>query len=213
MNESKEMFDEDYFLRGKETGKSLYKDYRWLPDLTIPMVCSIIGHLGIKYDDTILDFGCARGYVVKAFREMGYHAYGFDVSEWAVENSDKDICSFITCDPEALNKSYNWIIAKDVLEHIPVVLDTITRLLEVASTGLFVVVPLSAVDGNKYVVRCYEKDVTHVHRLTLGSWASMFMRPGWSVEASYRVKGVKDNYWRPMFRLGNGFITARRVGE
>ena len=215
MNEVEEMFDEDYFLRGKETGKSLYRDYRWLPELTIPMVCSIIGHLGIKHDDTILDFGCARGYVVKAFREMGYHAYGFDISEWAVENSDLDVRPYLTCCKGLMlnTTTYNWIIAKDVLEHIPTVSDTITRLLEVASTGVFAVVPLSAVDGNKYVVRCYEKDVTHIHRLTLSSWVSIFARPGWSVEASYRVKGVKDNYWRPMFKLGNGFITARRVEE
>src|SRR5436305_1382867 len=81
-------YDEDYFLRGKESGKSLYSDYRWLPELTIPMVCAMIRHLGIGPDDTVLDFGCARGYVVKAFQELGYIAYGYDTSEWAVQNAD-----------------------------------------------------------------------------------------------------------------------------
>ena len=71
---SGEVYDADYFLRGKQTGRSLYENYRWLPDLTIPMVAAMIRHLGIKPDDKILDFGCARGYVVKAFREMGYRA-------------------------------------------------------------------------------------------------------------------------------------------
>ena len=36
-------YDEDYFLRGKQTGKSLYEDYRWLPELTRPMVATGIG--------------------------------------------------------------------------------------------------------------------------------------------------------------------------
>ena len=31
------VYDADYYLRGEETKKSLYTDYRWLPDGTIPM--------------------------------------------------------------------------------------------------------------------------------------------------------------------------------
>ena len=63
-------YDADYFLRGKETGKSLYENYRWLPDLTTPMVCSIISHLGIRSGDTILDFGCAALNVVYENQEL-----------------------------------------------------------------------------------------------------------------------------------------------
>ena len=33
-------FDEDYYERGAETGKSLYSHYRWMPELTIPMSVS-----------------------------------------------------------------------------------------------------------------------------------------------------------------------------
>lgn len=209
-----EPFDADYFLRGKETGKSLYSDYRWLPELTIPMACAMISHLGIKPSDTIFDFGCARGYVVKAFRKLGYHAYGYDSSEWAVENADPDVCHYLTRSEDIAFRevSYQWVIAKDVLEHIPDVAGTIARLMTSAQTGVFAVVPLSAVDGERYVVGCYEKDPTHVHRLTLATWAALFIRPGWRVEVGYRVKGVKDNYFRPKYAAGNGFIVARRVG-
>ncbi len=77
---TQEQYDADYFLRGKATGKSLYEDYRWMPGLTIPMVRSMISHLGIANADMVLDFGCARGYVVRAFRELGYLAYGYDTS-------------------------------------------------------------------------------------------------------------------------------------
>jgi hypothetical protein len=30
-------YTEDYFMRGPESGLSNYRDYQWLPDLTIPM--------------------------------------------------------------------------------------------------------------------------------------------------------------------------------
>ena len=85
-----DVFDEDYFLRGRQTGKSLYVDYRWLPELTVPMVSAIVSHLGIEPDHTILDYGCARGYVVKAFRQLGYKAFGVDISEWAIRNADEE---------------------------------------------------------------------------------------------------------------------------
>lgn len=208
-------YDADYFLRGKQNGISLYEDYRWMPDLTIPMVKSIIQHLGIKSGvegNNVLDFGCARGYIVKAFREaFKVEAQGWDVSEWAIRNADEATRPYLHLaadSPPLLANEFDFVIAKDVLEHIPQVADTITDLMRVASVAVFAVVPLSAVDNQPYVVADYEKDVTHVHRLTLASWARMFMRPGWRVEAAYRLKGVKDNY--ATWENGNGFITARR---
>ena len=211
-----EIYDEDYFMRGKETGKSLYENYRWLPDLTIPMASAMIRHLGIRHNDTILDYGCARGYTVKAFREMGYSARGIDVSEWAIQNADEDTKPYLQLVkevPPLISREFSWVVAKDVLEHIRQVDSTIISLRNAASVGVFAVVPLSVEDNGRYVVEAYEKDVTHIHRLTLGTWAELFMRPGWSVEASYRVKGIKDSYYCPVWETGNGFIVARRTAE
>lgn len=202
-------FDEEYFLRGKQTGKSLYENYRWMPELTIPMTQRIVAHLGISVVDTVLDFGCARGYVVRVLREMGCFAYGTDTSEWAIANCDPAVAKYVSTDCNLGILRPDWVIAKDVLEHIPAVVDTISQLMDAAQKGVFAVVPLSPFDNAPYVVEAYERDVTHIHRLALPSWAAMFMRPGWSVEARYRLHGVKDNYrnWPD----GNGFITIRRV--
>lgn len=211
INRDDDVYDADYFLRGRQTGKSLYENYRWLPDLTIPMVLTIAEHLHIRLDDTILDFGCARGYTVKAFRQMGYDAYGYDVSRWAVENADEEVRSYVTQnrDIALATGGYNWIIAKDVLEHIPQVADTINDLMDFAFTGIFVVVPLGEGAGDNYVIDEYEKDVTHIHRFSLSTWASFFIRPGWAVDMRYRIRGIKDNY--AQYEKGNGFITARKI--
>lgn len=208
-------YDADYFLRGKELGISGYTDYRWMPDLTIPMAQVIIDHCGIDKKDKILDFGCARGYVVKAFRRLGHEAYGVDVSQWAVENGDEEIKQHLVHAPDGSlpDTRFDWVIAKDVLEHIPYVSYVITRLMNAASKGVFAVVPLSHFDNSKYVVDEYEKDVTHIQRKTIGTWIEMFMRHGWSVEASFRIAGIKDNYYKPGWEQANGFITARRIKE
>ena len=202
-------YDADYFLHGRETGKSLYENYRWLPDLTIPMARSIIAHLGIEKNQRILDFGCARGYTVKAFNQLGYDAWGIDISEWAIANCDNDVVDSVICgDAKKIKPNFfNWIIAKDVLEHIHAAGDTIDHLLSFASVGMFAVVPLA--ENGYYVVQEYEKDVTHVHRMSLMQWTGLFIRHGWEVTASYRVPGVKDNY--STWERGNGFITCHRL--
>ncbi len=203
-------YDEDYYLHGLETGKSLYTNYHWMPELTMPMVQAMIHHLGIDKDDTVLDFGCARGYTVRAFRELGYMAWGRDTSKWAVENCDPAVKLYLSIN-EQYPAKFDWVIAKDVLEHVGHIVPTVEKLMAAAVKGVFIVVPLAPFDGLPYVVGDYEKDVTHVQRLTLGTWVKMFLRPGWSVEASYRVRGIKDNWWKPQWVKGNGFVTSRRI--
>lgn len=209
---SGEAYDESYFLRGQELGISGYTNYRWLAHLTRPMVASMVQHLGIEPSDSILDFGCARGYVVRAFREMGYAAWGYDISQWALKNCDETVREFLVSDTSLfVPGTVDWVIAKDVLEHVSSseLYPTIERLKSTAKKGIFVVVPLA--HGQEYDVPEYEKDITHIHRRPLQWWCGYFHKPGWSVEARYRVKGVKDNY--AGFPTGNGFIVARRLAE
>lgn len=208
-----DLYDADYFLRGKQTGKSLYEDYRWLPDLTIPMAMAMVRHLGIRQAETVLDFGCARGYTVRAMRELGYAAWGYDVSKWATDNADPAAREYVISSRlDLADRRFDWVIAKDVLEHVFELRETVDGIMDMAGRGVFVVVPLSNKDDHKYVVRAFEKDATHLHRLTLASWAALFMRPGWAVDARYRVKGVKDDYAK-RFKRGNGFITCRRLAD
>jgi len=104
-------YDHDYFINGKKSGKSLYENYRWMPGLTVPMAKAIVDHMEIKGGETILDFGCARGYLVKALRQLGYSSFGRDVSEWAITNSDFDVREFLSLG-DTLTREYDWVIAK-----------------------------------------------------------------------------------------------------
>lgn len=204
-------YTEDYFLRGRESGLSLYENYRWMEELTVPMCGAIARHCGMTKDDCVVDFGCARGYTVKALRGLGYEAFGVDVSEWAVQNCDPDVrdyCYLVDQHPVDRWADVDWIVAKDVLEHVDGVVGIVSRLMDAARVGVFAVVPL-AETGATYDVPDYEKDVTHLHRFRLAAWVDVFVQPGWSVDARYRVSGVKDNY--AQYPTGNGFITARRL--
>ncbi len=216
------IYDDRYYLHGKENHLSLYENYRWLPTLSKSMVVIIAQKLGITTEDTILDFGAARGYIVRAFRELGYQAWGVDASAWAIENCDPAVKQYVSRVPEMSGfdtrgttylDEYDYVIAKDVLEHIPkfTLQNTIEQLIKSARKGLFVVVPLSPSDGEPYVAPEYEQDVTHCQRLTLDSWVALLTYHGFCTTGVYRIPGVKDNY--AQFAEGNGFIICRRLPE
>lgn len=205
-------YDADYFLRGQESGKSLYTDYRWLPDLTVPMAKAIALHLKMQRGETVLDFGCARGYLVKALAGIGYRADGYDPSQWVIDHCDPEVADMVSSSLDPRRR--DWVIAKDVLEHVEhdALHKTIKHLAGIARKGLFIVVPLSHVEGEPYVVPEYEKDVTHIIRMPLMGWVREIYRTlgerRWDVTATYRVEGVKDNYYTN-YPEGNGFITVR----
>ena len=207
-----EIYDDKYFIRGREHGLSLYENYRWLPDLTIPMAKRMASHCGFEKKDKILDFGCARGYLVKALVENGHDAFGTDVSKWALKNCDSEVRYRVSTVWPV--KDPDWIIAKDVLEHISMneLINVITRMMASAKKGIFIVVPLSDYTDQPYVVPEYELDVTHVQRLPLWQWSKLFHLYAdgaeWEVTSTYRIKGIKDNY--AGWKKGNGFITCRR---
>src|SRR5512137_1682190 len=113
-------YNEDYFERGLQTGKSNYQNYRWIPELTIPMAMSIIDFLELKPEHKILDFGCAKGYLVKALRLLRRQAWGMDISEYAISCVDSEVRQYCALSPHLVNlpKHFDFCVAKDVFEHI-----------------------------------------------------------------------------------------------
>ena len=211
MKEFKEVYDEDYFERGIATGKSLYENYRWIPELTIPMTMAIIDYLGIKRGDSVIDFGCAKGFMVKALRMLGRDAMGIDVSRYAISNADPDVrgCCFRRVNGYAPcpELPFDFCIAKDVFEHIEpasLALD----LHNITVDCLFVIVPLA--ENGRYRVPAYEMDSTHINRWSTDEWTVFFTENGWRLTGfEYRIPGIKDNW--ASFEKGNGFFTLRRA--
>lgn len=200
----KNLYDEAYYENGKETGKSCYTNYRWLPELTLEMAKNICLHVNIKKGDKILDFGCAKGFCVHALSLLGYNAKGCDLSEYAINNCHPDVKDRVSVFTGDLLENYDVIIAKDVLEHVPY--EKLYELLShfrMNTKKLFVIVPLG--DGKKYYVPDYELDVTHIIREDKSWWENAFTENGFSItESKFIMKGIKDNWAH--YEKGNGFF-------
>jgi SAM-dependent methyltransferase len=204
-------FNEDYFENGIVTGVSGYTNYRWIPELTIPMCSDLVQQLNIPYGATVLDYGCAKGYSVKALRLLHRESYGVDISEYAVKNCPSGVEDYIKLlkgDDEIPvlhgGEKYDWCFSKDVFEHIPYekLLSCLTKIRKVCY-NMFVAVPLG--DGEKYFCESFELDKTHVIREDLDWWKERFSEAGFKVKtATYRMKYIKENY--AQHKKGNGFF-------
>jgi cyclopropane fatty-acyl-phospholipid synthase-like methyltransferase len=163
-------YTEDYFLKGEEKKLSNFTNYRWMPDLTLPFAERLIRFLDYRPHESILDFGCARGYLVKALRLCNVRAYGYDISSWAIKNCDPEVKDFISM--EKFEHHYDHIIAKDVLEHIGErELATIIRNMDKRSRkSIFIIVPLAKKKNGLYYRQEDEQDTTHKLRWTFDDW-------------------------------------------
>jgi len=207
MNPNK--YNEDYYERGVATGSSLYSCYRWIPELTIPLAARLVESLHIHRTDRILDFGCAKGFLVKALRLLGYNAYGIDISRYAIESAPVDVQPYLECTESVIMSHMNhwdWVIAKDVLEHLESkALKGILAELAGSTRHLFVAVPLGV--DERYNIPSYELDITHEIREPLAWWTQALTKSGFTVSvAKYRMPGVKDNWAK--YEKGNGFLVA-----
>lgn len=207
------IYDEDYFVRGVETGKSLYSHYRWMPELTMPFAHRLIRDLNLSPHDKVLDFGCARGFLVRALRLLDITAVGVDISEWAIEHAHPDVKEYVqqiwSVGDIARDVNYALIVAKDVLEHIDERHVAVALMaLREAGSGLFAVVPLAG-DNGTYVIPSLERDIGHRVRRPLEWWEECFAEAGWDVQWARHSFGKMKENWDVKYPKGYGFIYAQ----
>lgn len=183
-----------------------------MPELTIKMAHNIVKHLNLQEKDTVLDFGCAKGYLVKALRILDIEACGCDISEYAINQIDvdtKDYCWLMTDDKIFKDEIFfDWIISKDVLEHLSESeIDNFLSQATKLTRKMFHVVPLG--DGNKFVIPEYQLDITHKLAKTKEWWEEKFSSYGWKVKFYYKLRGIKDN-WTDKYDFGNGFFILEK---
>lgn len=98
----------------------------------------------IKPHGRLLDYGCSWGYCVHQFREKGYDAVGFEISEMRVDYGRSKLGLELVSNLQNLpDHSFDVIYSAHVLEHIPnpaISFQQFKRLLKPRGT-LFIFVP------------------------------------------------------------------------
>jgi SAM-dependent methyltransferase len=207
------VYGEAYFERGAVIGISGYMNYSWMPEATLRMAHFIINQLPIDPGQLVLDYGCAKGFLVKAMRILDVDTYGVDLSAYAIDQAPSEVRHFCRVvegcdDPAAFDRDYDWMLSKDVFEHIAE--PDLRKLLARARPRvrrMFAVIPLGISDDSpNFVVPDYDKDITHITARTAAWWSKLFAETGWNVDRfSHTFKGVKEN-WTSAWPEGNAFF-------
>jgi cyclopropane fatty-acyl-phospholipid synthase-like methyltransferase len=209
-------YNADYFERGVQTGISGYQNYSWMPELTLKMAHYMVMLLPMADEETVLDYGCAKGFLVKALRTLDIDADGVDVSPDAlgpVAPEVRPYCHLVghSGDPDVFRRDYDWMVSKDVFEHMTESeLDLLLANARQRIKRIFAVVPLGRPDGSGFVIPEYDRDATHVTVRPADWWKQIFARNGWrTARFSKSFKGVKDS-WTSAHPDGNGFFVLAR---
>ena len=199
------MFNKDYYEDGIRKHISGYENYKWMPTRSIPEALDIQKNFEFK---NCVDYGCAKGFLVNALRIIGCDAYGEDISEYAVQNCHPNVGEYVSLPND---KFYDLLICKDVLEHVEEKdLPEVLQSLKCKSNQFFFVIPLG--DEDRFRIREYEVDITHVTKKDEEWWIKLFESQGFKlVKFSYSLGSIKKKWIEP-HPYGNGFFILKTDG-
>ena len=125
----------------------------------------------IHRKNTILDYGCAVGFLMQGFIDIGYtNVLGYDISQWATEvamQSGKTILKDLE------NVAPNILIALDVFEHMTD--EEIHIILKKLKSNVLVArIPCSTDGGHTFHLSVSQNDLTHINCKDKIDWIMFF---------------------------------------
>lgn len=177
-------FDAYYFAHG--CGRPYQRNEEWL---------NFFGSIAERIvsdiqPDTVLDTGCAMGFLVEALRERGVEAFGVDISEYAIQEVTPDIQPYcwVGSVTEPFPRRYDLIVCIEVLEHMKPrasekALENICRS---ADDVLFSSTPFDY------------KEATHFNVQPPEHWAELFARQAFLRDVDYDASFITP--WAARFR-------------
>ena len=143
---------------------------------------------------TVLDAGCASGYLVEALRDLGVAAYGIDISEYAINCAREDIKQYLNVQsltedlPQSFPKFYDLVITIEVLEHLYAEDGkmAIKRICSYSDTIIFTSTPYDL------------ENKTHVNVQQREYWAELFAKKSFYRDLVQRVDFICE--WAMLFR-------------
>ena len=105
---------------------------------------------------------------------QNYDCVGYDISEWAISYGTNVLGACpITTSKEVLTRTCDATLFLDVLEHIEIS-EVNTILCSLESSYVFVRMPVTLKDNDRYVYDISENDPTHINRFSKRTWTEIF---------------------------------------
>lgn len=176
-------FDREFFDGDRKTG---YGGFSYQSRFWQPVIPTFQSHWNLKSGDSVLDVGCAKGFMLYDFVQMipGIKVAGVDVSEYAIENGKEEVRPFLrVADARKLpfpDKSFDVVISVTTVHNLDYD-DCIVALREierVARRGSFITVDAYRNEEEKR--RMYAWNLTAKTILHVDEWRAMFRKAGYT---------------------------------
>jgi cyclopropane fatty-acyl-phospholipid synthase-like methyltransferase len=162
------VYDKNYYNTLNYTN---YLSRRGKYQQTAKEISSLLNMLSLVSEKhSILDFGCATGFLSEAFLELGYsNICGYDISEWAVSEAKQKGIQMV----DTPKGDYDLVFCLDVLEHMTD--EEVAQFFQECKARAYVLrIPCSNNGGKSYVLDVSNKDETHINCKTKAQWFSLF---------------------------------------
>jgi 2-polyprenyl-3-methyl-5-hydroxy-6-metoxy-1,4-benzoquinol methylase len=183
-------YDADYFERGVKSNWSGGYSWRGFEGLFRQTAAFLTETFAEA--DAFLDAGCAKGFLVRALREAGKDARGFDHSPWAIEHADAATKPFLTL---AGADDFDFAPGCDVLTAFSL-LESLTEE-QIASflrrarghTRQALLAVVSSFDSEREIesYRRASRDLSQITLRTRAWWREQFVAAGWRQGALGRI--------------------------
>jgi 2-polyprenyl-3-methyl-5-hydroxy-6-metoxy-1,4-benzoquinol methylase len=179
---SSDWYNADYFELGRTSNWD--RGYHWAAFRSIFRDAAAWLAECFPEAGSVLDIGCAKGFLVRALREHGIAAYGFDHSRWAIEHAEAEARPYLRL---ASTDDVEWPDRCDLATAMHV-LECLTELqirTFLPRARDFVGQALIAVIAPPEIPRG-DRDRARVTRLDRAGWRALFLASGWRQDPQLR---------------------------
>lgn len=183
-DEISDAFDECYYAVG--CGRPYKRDQEWLSFFD-GIASRIVRDIA---PESVLDVGCAMGFLVEALRDRGVDARGMDISEYAIGKVREDIKDYcwVGSITEPLEDTYDLIVTIETFEHLSSH-DADIAIQNLVNSSNDILFSSSASDYN---------EPTHRNVQPPDYWAEQFARYDYYHDIDYDLTYITD--WAIRFR-------------
>ena len=176
-------FGIEFFDGSRSTG---YGGFEYHPRFWKPVIPAFIEHWGLIAGMSVLDVGCAKGFMLHDIKEdvPGIRVAGIDISEYAIENSMQSVRPFLTaCSAENLpfeDNSFDVVISINTVHNLEreSCITALKEIQRVSRLGSFITVDAYRTEAEKN--RMYNWNLTAKTILSVDDWLKLFDEAGYT---------------------------------
>ncbi len=185
-----EWYDADYFEHGRKSN--------WERGYTWPLFSDLFKQTAAYLCDSFpeaasfLDAGCAKGFLVRALRERGADAWGFDHSSWALDHAEASIRKHLAlarAESVTYERQFDLTLAFSLCESLTEeqAHEFLKRARGWTRQAIVACIPSFENEEEGRLFRKNDRDYSHITMRSRAWWHAEFLRAGWRQDALHRI--------------------------